>query len=156
MRLSGGRMIHRRAREATRRGTVPTMTSDNALHDAVLAANDAFYDAFSSLDISRMEAVWSKGDVVTCTHPGWALLSGWFEVMQSWERIFAGAATMTFRIAEAEANVEGEVAWVTCAENLVSVVDGRVMEARVEATNIFVLRDGHWLLTHHHGSPVAR
>ncbi len=131
------------------------MPANDAQQEAVLAANQAFYDAFSSLDITRMEAVWSRGDVVTCTHPGWALLSGWFEVMQSWEQIFSGAAMMTFAITEAEASVDGSVGWATCAENLTSVVNGRVMDARVEATNIFVLREGRWLLAHHHGSPVA-
>ena len=133
------------------------MTTANDQTAAVLAANQAFYDAFSSLDIERMEAVWARDYDVTCVHPGWSLLGGWFEVMESWERIFAGAAMMTFTITGAEATLSGDggSAWVTCTENLTSVLDGRVLEARVEATNIFLRRDDRWLLAHHHGSSVA-
>ena len=123
---------------------------------AVLTANQAFYDAFSALDIRRMEDVWSREDVVTCIHPGWPALDGWAEVMESWERIFDGAAMMTFTITGAEATVEGGVAWVTCTENLTSVADGRVVDARVEATNVFRNRGGRWLMVHHHGSPVLQ
>ncbi len=121
---------------------------------AVLAANKAFYDAFGTLDIRQMEEVWSREDVVTCIHPGWAALDGWAEVMESWERIFDGAAMMTFTITGAQATVEGGVAWVTCTENLTSVAGGRVMDARIETTNVFRSWGGRWLMVHHHGSPV--
>ena len=123
-------------------------------HSEVLQANQGFYDAFGSLDIDRMETAWSRGDVVTCVHPGWPSLNGWFEVMQSWERIFSGATMMTFTITEPECTVSGDVAWVTCTENLTTLVDGRVMSARVETTNIFRWRDRTWKMVHHHGSPA--
>ena len=92
---------------------------------------------------------------MTCTHPGWSALDGWAEVMESWERIFEGAAMMTFTITGAQATVESGVAWVTCTENLTSVAGGRVVDARVEATNVFRSRRGRWLVVHHHGSPVS-
>lgn len=121
---------------------------------AVLAANKAFYDAFGTLDIRQMEGIWSREDVVTCVHPGWPALDGWAEVMDSWERIFEGAAMMTFTITGAQANVSGGVAWVTCTENLSSMAGGRVVDARIEATNVFRNRNGRWLVVHHHGSSV--
>lgn len=121
---------------------------------AVLAANKAFYDVFSTLDIQRMEEVWSREDVVTCIHPGWSALDGWARVMESWERIFEGAAMMTFTITGAEATVAGDAAWVTCTENLTSVAGGRVMDAHIETTNVFRNRSGQWLMVHHHGSPI--
>ena len=122
---------------------------------AVLAANKAFYDAFSTLDIHRIEDVWSREDVVTCIHPGWPALDGWARVMESWERIFEGAAMMTFTITGAQATVADNVAWVLCTENLTSVAGGRVMDAHIETTNVFRSRNGRWLMVHHHGSPVA-
>lgn len=122
---------------------------------AVLAANQAFYDAFAALDIERMEEVWSRDDVVTCIHPGWATLSGWYLVMESWERIFAGASMMSFNITNAEVTVSGDVAWVICTENLTSVLDGRVLGGRIEATNVFRNRGDGWLVIHHHGSAVG-
>ena len=42
---------------------------------AVLAANQAFYDAHEALDLDAMTAAWDHDDVV-CTHPGWPILRG--------------------------------------------------------------------------------
>ena len=42
--------------------------------DALRQANDAFYAAFSSLDIERMSDVWAHDPEVKCVHPGWMLL----------------------------------------------------------------------------------
>ncbi|HEX4211187.1 MAG TPA: nuclear transport factor 2 family protein, partial [Candidatus Binataceae bacterium] len=57
-------------------------------HDAIIQANRAFYQAFESLDIQRMEALWLREPRIICIHPGWRRLIGWGPVMESWERIF--------------------------------------------------------------------
>ena len=124
-------------------------------HAAVLAANDDFYRAFESLEIARMEAVWLRVPYVTCVHPGWSLLAGWGPVMESWQRIFTGALAMRFTITDARAEVAGDVAWVVCTEHLESHHRDARMTARVQATNLFQRREGHWYLVHHHGSPVS-
>ena len=121
---------------------------------AVLDANDRFYRAFESLDMDRMAAVWQQDASARCVHPGWPMLAGWEQIGASWERIFDNAAMMQFSITDAEVSIEGAFAWVTCTENLTTVVDARVNEARVQTTNLFHKIDGLWLLVHHHGSPV--
>jgi len=123
--------------------------------DAVLEANDGFYRAFESLDIVKMAEAWLQAPDVKVVHPGWPLLSGWEPVMRSWERIFESASMMSFTIADAEATVEGDWAWVSCTENLMSVQNGQVSEGKVQATNIYKRVEGRWLLMHHHGSPVG-
>ena len=120
---------------------------------AVEQANLAFYRAFETLDLAQMEGVWALAEPVTCIHPGWRLLAGWQAVMESWERIFDNSTAMQFTVTDAEATVAGDWAWVTCAEHLTSVVDGRVGEATVQATNIYRKRGDRWLMVHHHGSP---
>ena len=40
-------------------------------------ANTRFYEAFESLDIRQMEAVWASDQTVHCIHPGWEIRSGW-------------------------------------------------------------------------------
>ncbi|MEE8518175.1 MAG: nuclear transport factor 2 family protein [Dehalococcoidia bacterium] len=122
--------------------------------DAALAANQAFYSAFESLDIDVMKSAWDDEAAVTCVHPGWVMLRGWDDVMASWERIMDNATMMQFIVTDAEASVEGDWAWVTCTENLTSVVNAQVNGARVQTTNILHKRDGKWRLVHHHGSPV--
>ncbi len=122
--------------------------------EAVEQANRGFYRAFESLDIIEMGKVWAQGEPVRCVHPGWALLQGWEEVMGSWQRIFENATMMQFTITGLEVTVEGAWAWVACTENIMSVNDAQVAESRVQATNIYKLGEGKWLMVHHHGSPM--
>ena len=44
--------------------------------EAVLEANQAFYDAFEAHDIDAMSDLWEHTDRVACTHPGWGTLRG--------------------------------------------------------------------------------
>jgi hypothetical protein len=45
-------------------------------HDAVLFANEAFYQAFATRDLAAMEQVWARHCPVACIHPGWPPLHG--------------------------------------------------------------------------------
>src|SRR5918912_3648775 len=66
--------------------------------EQVKRANERFYRAFESLDISKMTAVWMHAERAKCVHPGWSLLSGWEAIRQSWEAIFANSDYMRFVI----------------------------------------------------------
>lgn len=122
--------------------------------EAITEANRGFYRAFETLDIEQMRATWDEEYDVTCVHPGWPLIQGRGEVLQSWANIFSNTMVMQFTITEASVVVEGDWAWVVCTEGLRSVVDGKVNEGKIEATNVFRKRGERWLLVHHHGSPV--
>ena len=128
------------------------MAQRDADVDAVLAANLRFYEAFGSLDTEEMGKVWENSDRVLCIHPGWRLLTGWEQVQDSWEGIFYNATLMHFNITDATATIHGDSAWVSCVENITSVVDGRAMGYGVQATNIFVRGEEVWLMVHHHAS----
>ena len=130
-----------------------SQSSDEA---AVLAANAAFYAAFESLSIEDMDAVWAHEEPVLCVHPGWPLLSTREQVIESWRRIFENASLMRFDITGAQVVVEGDAAWVSCTENLTQVLDGRVAEAKIQATNLFRRRLGEWRVAHHHGSAIGQ
>ncbi len=119
--------------------------------DAVLAVNQAFYDAHEARDLDAMRAVWEHSDRVVCVHPGWPILRAWPAVEESWRRIFAGPGRNQFIVTNLGAVIIGEVAWVTLDENLVA--GGTT--GTIAATNIFVRANGGWLLTAHHGSAVA-
>ena len=45
-------------------------------HEAVLFANEAFYQAFAARDLAAMEEVWAHHCPVACIHPGWPPLHG--------------------------------------------------------------------------------
>ena len=123
-------------------------------HDSITTANARFYRAFETLAIDEMDRVWAHGKHVKCVHPGWPLLVGWPAVRASWETIFANTAEMSFTLSSVEVVAGGELAWVTCTENILSEVRGRVTVTSVLATNVFE-RDGErWLMVHHHASHV--
>ena len=120
----------------------------------VVEANASFYRAFETLDIAEMDRVWAHGEHVQCVHPGWPLLSGWDAVRTSWETIFTNTAEMRFTVSDVHAVVGDEVAWVTCTENILSEVAGRVSVTAILATTLFERSAGGWRLVHHHASHV--
>ena len=124
-------------------------------HAAIEAANARFYRAFETLDIQAMDRVWAHGEHVKCVHPGWPLLVGWSAVRESWETIFANTAEMSFTLSNVDVVAVGDLAWVTCTENILAEVRGRVTVTSVLATNVFERDGDRWLLVHHHASHVA-
>ncbi|HKV49389.1 MAG TPA: nuclear transport factor 2 family protein [Candidatus Acidoferrales bacterium] len=122
------------------------------LEDAVRRANQEFYAAFASLDLARMEAVWAHDDFVECVQPGWDLLLGWDEVRERWARVFANTCRVRVALSTVRVSVEGTVGWAACTVRLTTAFAEGFDEAVVQATNIFVLREGKWVLVVHHAS----
>ena len=135
---------------------------------AVLAANAALYDAFESADLDLMEAVWLDGpqaEDVICVHPGWPALRGRGPVLRSWAMIMANTSYISFVLTDVDATVDGDVAVVTCAENiltgmpevaepLAALGSTGLSGGRVAATNVFRRTETGWRLWVHHSSPV--
>jgi ketosteroid isomerase-like protein len=121
----------------------------------VIKANEGFYSAFESLDIKRMESVWAQDAEIQCGHPGWRILRGWQQVMESWRRIFENTPAIRFMLTDIVVEIRGALAWVTLYENLNSSLEGQNVAATVLTTNIFRKGDDGWRMIHHHGSSVA-
>lgn len=115
--------------------------------DAVLFANEAFYQAFAERNVQAMEDMWSQIAPVSCIHPGWGAIFGRDEVMQSWIAIIANDDAPPMLCHGAQASVYGDTASVVCLEEL--------GENILIATNIFV-REGHiWKIVHHQAGPTT-
>jgi ketosteroid isomerase-like protein len=122
--------------------------------DGVEEANARFYRAFETLDLEVMESVWAHREHVKCIHPGWPLLCGWDAVRASWEAIFKNTGEIQFTLSDVRVSGHGDVAWVTCTENILSEVKDRISVTSVLATNVFE-RDGEeWRMVHHHASHI--
>ena len=133
---------------------------------AVLAANTALYDAFETGDIDLMGAVWLDDDTVqvTCVHPGWPPVHGRGPVLRSWSMIMANTAYIQFVLTDVDVRLAGDVAVVTCGENILTGLpdagDGDGEEAvgfaggHAVATNVFRRTSAGWRLWVHHASPV--
>lgn len=113
---------------------------------AVLAANAAFYRAFAAADIEAMTGLWAEVAPVACIHPGWGLLSGRREVLESWRRIFANAPP-DILCHGARAFLLDEAAYVVCFEIM--------SEGVLIATNVFVREAGGWRIVHHQAGPTS-
>jgi ketosteroid isomerase-like protein len=121
---------------------------------AVRAANERFYRAFESLDLSEMDRVWMHCDHVACVHPGWDRLHGWTDVRRSWAAIFESTSEMRFTITDVRAELSGDLGWVHCTENILSETRGSLAITAILATNVFERWGGRWLMVHHHASHI--
>jgi len=119
-----------------------------------LAANAVFYEVFERRSPEAMEALWLHDDSVSCTHPGWATLHGPAAVQQSWRRILGGPQHLQFIVSDERAHVVGDMAWVTCVENLLGD-DGP--QGSTAAINLFRRGPaGAWRMVAHHAGPVMQ
>lgn len=127
---------------------------DNDERQAVEAANLAFYRALESQQIELIDELWAHESWVRCVHPGWDVISGWQRVRESWLRVFEGGHKMRVSPTDIFVQVEGSLAWVTCTENI-TVFDSTSFDtAQAAATNLFIRRNGRWLMVLHHASPI--
>jgi ketosteroid isomerase-like protein len=117
-------------------------------------ANSRFYRAFERLDLAEMDGIWAHTDRVQCIHPGWPLIVGWPAVRTSWESIFANTTEMRFTIGDVRVGGGPHVAWVTCTENILSQVSGRVSVTSLLATNVFERAPHEWKMVLHHASHI--
>ncbi|BAU04704.1 DUF4440 domain-containing protein [Fischerella major NIES-592] len=122
----------------------------------ILAVNDAFYRAFEKKDIEAMSAVWSQGTGSLCVHPGWDILRGWKAISTSWQKIFKNTPYIEINAEIISVEIRDHLAYIVLVENVMQVINGRKIEARSLATNIFEFLGGKWYLIHHHASPIMR
>lgn len=135
--------------------------------DAVLEANNALYAALEAGDLDALTDVWVSGadadDVhgAVCVHPGWPVLRGRASVLRSYALIMAHTDYIQFFLTDVEVEVLGDVALVTCTENILSGGEaeeegelGPLVGGKVVATNLFRRTGEGWRLWSHHGSPV--
>ncbi|MCS6913638.1 MAG: nuclear transport factor 2 family protein [Myxococcales bacterium] len=113
----------------------------------VLAANGAFYEAFARRDLPAMDHLWARRVPVACIHPGWDVLRGREQVMESWRAILGQGEGTDIRCSGAVAHILGEVALVTCHERLAG--------GQLVATNVFVREEGQWKIAHHQAAPLT-
>ncbi|MHB1614285.1 MAG: nuclear transport factor 2 family protein [Actinomycetes bacterium] len=134
---------------------------------AVRAANAVLYAAIEDGDLDQMGALWVDGPWAAgavCVHPGWTTLRGRTEVLRSWALVMAGTSYIQFVLTDVHVMLEGDVAVLTCTENILAGVDEPgaarrgtgLAGAHVVATNVF-RRDParSWRLWAHHGSVVV-
>ena len=125
---------------------------------AVERVNAAFYEAFENADLDTMRDLWLDHEESLCVHPGALPVRGTAAISRSWALIMANTPYIKFFLTDVEVSVRGDVASVTCTENVLTADDRAGPDgfggARAVATNVFVRTPEGWRLWIHHASPV--
>jgi ketosteroid isomerase-like protein len=119
---------------------------------SILLANARFYDSFRTGDLAAMQTLWAKGDNVCVVHPGACGISGYDDVMESWEFVWADYEfPLDIQLKDVRVHVKGNIGYVTCREFVKT--EGSKWGVQF-ATNVFERIDGQWFISIHHASPV--
>src|SRR5919197_588248 len=125
----------------------PLLTEfDDEEREAVLAANRAFYRAFSERDAEAMDQVWAPSGAMVCLHPGRAPLHERPDIMASWRAILGHPSAPKVRCIGEWVVGRGGLAIVVCREIL--------PEGQLMATNSFARLNEGWRMIGHHSGPV--
>ena len=119
---------------------------DDDEREAVLAANRAFYRAFTERDVQAMDRIWAPSGALVCLHPGRAPLHERAEIMASWHAILAHPQAPQVRCVNEWVVGRAGLAIVVCREILA--------EAELMATNSFVRLGEGWHMVGHHSGQV--
>ncbi len=126
----------------------------NSDYEKVLKVNEIFYKALGTRNLELMDEVWVKDSRAGCVHPGWIMLRGWQAIRQSWENAFDPNDQVDIRLTNINVEIKGDVAWVTCIQQMVYISREPVGINISQSTNIFERHDSGWLMILHHASPI--
>lgn len=118
------------------------------------AANARFYEAMNALDVEMMDGVWADTEGAVCVHPGRDAIYGYERVRESWAMIFAATLSMSVASSDEHTTVAGDAAWVVCTETISMMIEGELLAASAQATNIFRREGTEWRMMVHHASTI--
>ena len=135
------------------------MTGDEPVSRAVeevVAANEAFYAAVEAGDLDRLRELSCSGQELVCVHPGVEPIHGTSAVLRSWALIMANAEYIQFFLTDVTVSVAGDVAAVTCTENILTAGEATTFHGgKARALNVFAREGAGWRLWIHQASPVG-
>jgi ketosteroid isomerase-like protein len=115
-------------------------------HEAIIAANRAFYAAFSRRDFEALAEMWAISVPVACVHPGQPALLDRDSVLRSWQAILRNPNAPKAGVSDEFVIMRPGLAIVICRETLPG---GQLL-----ATNGFVREGDVWKIVHHHAAPA--
>ena len=125
--------------------------------NAVEAANQSFYKAFSDKNISEMDKLWAHSSFVSTIHPDSnKIVTGWDGVKRGFEDVFKTYNKIMIISRNPKVHVEGNAAWTLNNEEFQGQLGDKTEKMTVTATNIFVKQSGKWLMAHHHASVLMQ
>ena len=128
----------------------------------VSAVNEAFYGAVEAGDLDRLTELCSVERDLVCVHPGVAAIHGTGAVLRSWAMVMASTDYIQFFLTGVQVSVQGDVAVVTCTENILTAGEERrgaegaaFRGGKAQAMNVFTREKAGWRMWIHQASPVG-
>lgn len=121
------------------------MSGPQATEQHILFANDAFYAAFTSGDVTAMSNAWVASHPIVCLHPGARPIFDRAEMMESWSDILSdsGVSELTFHSPK-----------IVMSEHVALVIGYETFgDSALAASNGFILEDNVWRMFSHHAGP---
>jgi ketosteroid isomerase-like protein len=120
----------------------------------VLTANNALYSSLNAMfegDFGPISNVWSHSDSITYMGPFGGKLVGWEAVGADFKQVTDMKIGGSIRPEGVSVHVGEGMAYVACTEVGENIgPDGKPVQVRHRATNVFQLEGGVWKLIHHH------
>jgi ketosteroid isomerase-like protein len=125
---------------------------------SVREVNEAFYAAVETGDLDGIRELCCTERELVCVHPGADPIHGTSGVLRSWALIMANTEYIQFFLTGVQVSLEGDVAAVTCNENILTAGDeeaGGFRGGKAQALNVFVREQVGWRMWIHQASPVG-
>lgn len=119
------------------------------MFSSAAAAEAAFYEAFSTADLSAMMAVWAAAADIVCIHPAGPRLEGFDEIQHSWALILADGMPRSFTL-RGRLVLGTDDMRIHILEENITVPGTAFVAPPVLATNAYRrLHDGWYMILHH-------
>ena len=122
--------------------------------EAIRAANTAYYAALSARDMGAVERVWARqGQTFNIFGASRAPQVGWDAIRAGYEDLFNRFPELSVTMPEPLIAQNGDGALVVGVETLRGrLPNGETASLVLPTTNVFIKRNGRWLIAHHHSS----
>ena len=129
-------------------------TNTTMSRESVIVANTTLYTSLNAMfegDFGPISNVWSHSDSITYMGPFGGKLVGWEAVGSDFKQVTDMKIGGSIRPEGVSVHVGEEMAYAACTEVGENIgPDGKPVQVRHRATNVFQLENGVWKLIHHH------
>lgn len=123
----------------------------------IKAANEAYYKALSARDLRAMEKVWTcaTDNMLIAPPSNPHVHVGWAAIRRNWQTYWPVFEDYSVSMRVKKVNISGPVAWVHGIETSKRrKKSGEVTGGQNYGTNIFVHRNGRWLMVFHQAAEI--
>lgn len=118
------------------------------------AAEQAFYQAFTTADARAMRQVWGSDAEVVCAHPMGAAIQGLEPIMESFAQIFASGKRLRFIVDRVSLIASREMTISIVYEHILSE-DAQKPHPPILVTNAYRRGPQGWRMVLHQASPAV-